>query len=142
MDVLELLEQNNLELFNKNLENEDVDICDKDGKTLLHYAVSLNKYEFVDSLMDKGADPNAKDSKGNTPLHLAAGKDADEIFELLLENGGDLDMKNNSQRTAEQIAQISKSKKVLRIIQSLLEGYGGEYGHKEKIGSHRKWNED
>jgi ankyrin repeat protein len=142
MEVLELLKQDDLNLFEENLELEDLEICDVNGQTLLHHAVSLNKYEFVDFLIERGADPNARDRKGNTPLHVAADKDADEIFELLLQYGGDLDIKNNSQRTAEQIAQISKSKKVLSIIQHLLEGYGEETGHKEKIAHHRRWSEE
>lgn len=139
MEVLKFLEQNDLEAFKEEFDILDLDVCDQEGKTILHHAVSMNKYPFVDSLIYMGADPNIRDKKGNTSLHIAADKDAVEIFELLLEYGGDLDLKNNSQRTAEQIAKISKSKRVLKIISGIVEE---EYGHREKIGSSRRWEED
>jgi len=81
----------------------DVNAPDKDGKTVLHWAVVNNRYVsqqidvqetriIIDFLLSKDADVNAKDSGGNTPLHFATSK---EIAELLIAHGADVNAKNN-----------------------------------------------
>ena len=43
----------------------------RDGKTALHYAVSVGNLELVKLLLDNKADPNAEDNNGITPLAVA-----------------------------------------------------------------------
>ena len=80
----------------------EVNARDKDGKTVLHWAVhprefippnNVPKARFIiDFLISQGADVNARDNEGNTPLHFAKSK---EIAELLIANGADVNAKNN-----------------------------------------------
>ena len=48
----------------------------------------------VQSLIDTGANVNAKDNDGRTPLHRAAYKGHDNIAKLLLKNKADENAKN------------------------------------------------
>jgi ankyrin repeat protein len=52
-------------------EPESKDFPTKEGRTPLHYAAARDQYDCVDSLVMKGANPNAKDFCGSTPLHVA-----------------------------------------------------------------------
>jgi len=57
---------------------------------LLHYAVDKGHNEFVELLIENGADVNAKKVDGDTPLHAAAMNGHKAIAELLIENGADV----------------------------------------------------
>jgi ankyrin repeat protein len=60
------------------------------------------------TLLDRGADINAKDSLGNTLLMLAASSDAIlvETVKSLLERGAELDTKNSAGKTALDFARL------------------------------------
>ncbi len=63
---------NNPELMKKYiLIQENLNIRDKDGKTLLHYAAQKGYLDIVKLLLERGADINAKDIDGKIPLHYA-----------------------------------------------------------------------
>lgn len=49
-----------------------VDLCDKNGRTALHYASCRGFEDCVTSLLDAKASPYQKDYLGKTPFHLAA----------------------------------------------------------------------
>jgi len=49
----------------------------------------------VQTLLENGADPNAKDNAGHTPLHWAAHLGHVEIVELLLERGANPNAEDN-----------------------------------------------
>lgn len=42
-----------------------------DGETALHVAVRVNRREFINTLLQNGANLLEADAEGNTPLHLA-----------------------------------------------------------------------
>ena len=56
----------------KLLENNKIDISskDKDGRSLMHYAVMDKNKELIELLLEKGADINLRDKKGKTPINL------------------------------------------------------------------------
>src|SRR5262249_7910649 len=43
----------------------------EEGRTALHYAMSLNRYDILDLLIELGADLEAKDNNGQTALAVA-----------------------------------------------------------------------
>jgi ankyrin repeat protein len=65
----------------------------EDGFTYLHLAVQDREPVFVQALLDKGLDVNAKTSKGISPLHMALSNyklgDMDMVVKILLETGAE-----------------------------------------------------
>ena len=60
--------------------------------SLLHLAVENNDKDFVNYLLDKGADINAKDSDNSTPLYskMFVTSDEEKISLLLIKRGADI----------------------------------------------------
>jgi ankyrin repeat protein len=74
----------------------DVNAADRNGLTPLHYATLANNQGVVKSLLNHGANANAKDNKvGDTPLILAAAEGYREVAELLLAHGADVNLADN-----------------------------------------------
>ncbi|CAN5419318.1 hypothetical protein BH11BAC2_BH11BAC2_08390 [soil metagenome] len=59
---------------------------DRKGMTALHYAVQLNKPDFVSFLISQGASTSIKNNNGKTPVDLAKKKRNDSILSLLNSN--------------------------------------------------------
>ena len=74
------------------------------GRTILHHACLRNDVEFVENLLNLGADPNVQDNDGATPLMSALrchGSDTDmDLLSLLLSQDWEPDLKDNIGRTA------------------------------------------
>ncbi|VUC24921.1 unnamed protein product [Clonostachys rosea] len=89
-----LLAQYHGEMTLKLLEyGPDCTIVDGHGNGMLHAALEAFRVEkdIVESLLDRGADPNLKNNKGLTPLLIAAGADVqEEIVDLLIKAGADI----------------------------------------------------
>ncbi len=60
----------------------------------LHDAAGAGNINAVRSMLDKGADVNAKDYNGFTPLHLTASMGHTETARLLIERGADINAKD------------------------------------------------
>ena len=70
-----------------------------DKFTPLHQAVSLNNFEMTKTLLDKGADTEAKDQQGNTAIFHAIDSKSLEMVKLLIERGADFEAQNTSLST-------------------------------------------
>ena len=68
----------------KNL--EDINVENKDGETFLTFASRYGKEEFVELLLDRGANPNIQNKFGRTSLSYSH---EEEIVIMLLEAGAD-----------------------------------------------------
>ena len=77
---------------------------DQDGKTILHHACLRNDVEFVENLLNLGADPNVQDNKGTTPLMSALqchGSNVDiNLLSIFLSLDWKPDIKDSSGQTA------------------------------------------
>ena len=62
--------------------------------------------EFVELLINKGADLNAKSGYYGTPLHVAGSIGHKEIAELLIANGADLNVQDGFGRTPLNAAEL------------------------------------
>ncbi len=70
-----------------------------DGWTPLHLAAFFGHTEVARSLLDRGADVNARSrssrfARENTPLHAAAANRQTKVAELLLERGADVNARD------------------------------------------------
>ena len=62
----------------------DVNTADRTGKTALHFAALRGvRADYVESLVDAGADAGAQDASGRTPLDYAVQKKRTRLFEIL-----------------------------------------------------------
>ena len=56
--------------------------------------------KIIETLIDKGANPNIRDAQGMTPLHVAAREGATNAFQLLVSKGSDLALPDAGGKTA------------------------------------------
>lgn len=68
-------------------DNNVLNYQDKDGRTVLFYAILEKDVEIVKILLDAGAEINLKDNNGWHPLHYAVNEHLPEICHLLIDNG-------------------------------------------------------
>lgn len=73
-----------------------VNAVNLDGRTPLHLAISADKKDLVQKMLEVGADPNLADERGQTPLRLASQQwNANgDIVLLLIHNGADVNSKS------------------------------------------------
>lgn len=89
--LMEAIEGNHIEVAHILLnEMTEIDATDGQGYTALFYAVLFEQREFVEKLLEKGANVNQISSNGEeTPLVLAIDYNVLSIAEILLEKGAD-----------------------------------------------------
>jgi ankyrin repeat protein len=76
----------------KKLINENIELFDyvnKNNTTFMHIASANGYYSIVSSLIDRGADVNAKTDNGYTPLYFSVSGGRTEVSKLLVKNGAD-----------------------------------------------------
>ena len=71
----------------------DPHVRDKDGATLLHYAVLVAAIQTLKLLIKHDVDVNLADNEGWTPLHLAVQSRTRDVARILLVNGADKTIK-------------------------------------------------
>ncbi|HVK06395.1 MAG TPA: ankyrin repeat domain-containing protein [Armatimonadaceae bacterium] len=83
------------------LRRVDADARDRNGRTLVHYAVSARDQGTLGTVMKSGADANPRDERGETPLFLLAqrareddGSVAKALLGQLQDGGANLNARN------------------------------------------------
>ncbi len=72
-----------------------LNFADRDGRTLLFYAVLENNLDIVKLLIKEGANLNVKDKLGWSPLHYAINEHNPEMVKLLITNGAKINVKDS-----------------------------------------------
>src|SRR3989339_1379448 len=81
-----------LETVFTKVQNIDVNYTDKNGYSLLCFAIHFGKVQSVQFLIEKGANVHQKNDEfySEAPLHLAARDFNPEIIQLLINAGADI----------------------------------------------------
>ena len=85
--LMRTVEFNQPETFTKLLKTSKslrLDICDKQGRSTLHWALMLNRPEMAQQLLDAGHDVNVEDADKVTPFVLAAHAGFPHILDTML----------------------------------------------------------
>lgn len=89
------------------------------GETALHIVVQRRDLTWVEFLLGKGADANARDAHGVTPLVLAANLGFSEAVQLLVDHGAQVDLPSDTGETP-LIAAVHR--RDLALVRALLKG--------------------
>ncbi|KAJ8673098.1 hypothetical protein QAD02_004359 [Eretmocerus hayati] len=106
--------------------SENIDVDDRSGNTVLHYAVRNRDRRVIEYLLSCGADPNRCNMYGFTPLHQAVFFGNVEMVEQLIKSGADVNfaVKHLGRGLAEPIIhEAIQSKRRVPII-TLLTSHG------------------
>ena len=63
-----------------------------DGQTALNYAVSLNRLQIVEFLLENGAKINEENKKGYSPLYIAVSKGFKQSVEIMIKHEANIDL--------------------------------------------------
>jgi ankyrin repeat protein len=93
----------------------EVNTSDEDGRTALHFTVSIRycdnvKVQMTKFLLSRGGNVNAETKTGQTPLHTAAKLGCVKVVEALLEYNADVNCTSEYDRTTLRIAAEPKDK--------------------------------
>ncbi len=98
----------------------DIDVQDGKGSTALHRAWS-GWEDKVQSLLNNGADMNAKDHRGYTPLYEAVDEEHLAIISQLIKHGADMNITNKDGETVIQRARRYGDTNVVEAITKAIE---------------------
>ncbi|MHC9538765.1 MAG: ankyrin repeat domain-containing protein [Vulcanimicrobiota bacterium] len=94
------VKSSNIEALKKFLQQgTDLNGVDKDGTTVLHWAVNTGLREITELLVNGGADLSAEDNDGRTPLHWASFADFRDIAEFLLKKNAEVNARDYDGRS-------------------------------------------
>ena len=71
--------------------------------------------------MVEGVDVNSADGQGNTALMLAVATERLDVVKILLDAGADVKLTDKNEKTALQLAERLKNKKLIKLIESASE---------------------
>lgn len=77
--------QGNLTKLDSMLSNTSIDVLDKRGRSLLHWAVACKEIVIFDFLVEKGIYINGEDAQHKTPMHVAVQYGNEQYLDLLIE---------------------------------------------------------
>ncbi|XP_064643262.1 ankyrin-1-like isoform X3 [Lineus longissimus] len=108
----------------------NVNAVDKDGNQAIHFAVTTANLELVETLIDRGADKDAKNEFGFTPLHLAVLSGNLLAVSFLVKKAGvNVNAADKMLNTPMDLAAQGDETELI----SLLKKYGGRKGPRKQV---------
>jgi hypothetical protein len=117
----------NLVHFLVNEMDMNVNDIDRDGKSLMFYAIKSNQIDLIKFLFEKKCNINIEDNKGQNCLFPAIQKGNFEIIKFLIENGISINKVDNNKITPLTIAMKCND---IKIIKYLIEKGAYQYSKK------------
>jgi ankyrin repeat protein len=99
MDAFEAIEANDLERFCKLVNRDNVNMLHRTTRSLIRTAMQHNRIDFIEYLIQTGADVNYANTYWWAPLYIAVERDDTKITEILLNAGADVRCTNPEGRT-------------------------------------------
>lgn len=131
--IVKGIEQGDLELITKYLDQLDLNQVDQSGNTLLHLSIIHQRLEIQQLFQIRKCDINLKNGQGETPLHLAVKCNSCESVKLLLKSNATQSLMNRDGHTPLKLAdQLG-----LKVIHDLL----SMYEMKQSCTRHRRRND-
>ncbi|KAJ9587145.1 hypothetical protein L9F63_019333 [Diploptera punctata] len=90
--------------------------CDRDGDTLLHYAIEQGGIDIINQLLRAGIHVDVRNDIMQTPLHLAVLQRNCEVIKYLVEKGADLKTCDNEGNTLLHFAAEFKSMDTIKYL--------------------------
>ncbi|KAJ1488067.1 ankyrin repeat-containing domain protein [Baffinella frigidus] len=84
--------------------------------TALHNGARGGHADFVDLLLERGANPNLSGLEGNTPLHHSALEGHLKVTRALLQKGGDVNVPNDHKLTPLHMAFMGGHHEVVKLL--------------------------
>jgi ankyrin repeat protein len=107
---------NNKEMVYFLIENgADLNYVSQEGTALMAVTVKGN-IQFVDLLLQKGANPNLTNATGVTALIYAVQFNNTEIVKKLLENGADKNILTDSGKSAFEYAVLANNEQIINLL--------------------------
>ncbi|XP_057859649.2 ankyrin repeat domain-containing protein, chloroplastic isoform X2 [Cryptomeria japonica] len=101
----------------------NVNVIDKDGATLIHYAVEVAAIQIIKHLILYKVDIDAPDNYGWTPLHLAVQSRRTDVVRLLLIKGANNNIRNKDGNTPLDLClhsgQDMRTFELIRLLKTL-----------------------
>lgn len=95
---------------------EDLELKDRDGRTLLLNAVCYKREKVVKYLIDRKASVNNADNQGFYPLHVAVMNGDYNVTELLLKNGAEVNARNEYGNTPLMLMKPNFTTDIVKIL--------------------------
>lgn len=94
----------------------DVNHCDTDGRSALHFAAEYGHADSVVALLCMGADINCIDNGGRNALHLAVTNNRIKVAALLVDNGVDLAARTKGGQSALLLAAKLEDRTIFAML--------------------------
>lgn len=106
-------------IYLKNNKNIEINKCDDQGNTPLHYAVFHENYQIAKTLLDYGADVNAVPKSKKTPLVLSCFNQDVNMSELLIQYGATLNHLNILEPVLLKLAVVCNKITIIEMFRKL-----------------------
>ena len=96
------------------------DFAEPDMTTVLHQAISNDKFQRVKILLLAGVRTDGRDYMGSTPMHVAARLGSLRIVKMLLQEGADPTLLDNAGQSPIDVARQLNDSAILEILEEQL----------------------